>query len=162
MKQDHMATSRGQAGHVTLKLQAASKEKAFRSVTYRNKQKTETTVILTGGATAMKLLLGSGGLRTAERVQFFTEQVRSFFRPMSRLLFVPCALADHDGYVHKLIERGLHAGYQVEGIHRHADPVTAIHSAEGLFVGGGNTFRLLAELYRHGLLDVIRERVRDG
>jgi dipeptidase E len=110
----------------------------------------------------MKLLLGSGGLRTTERVQFFTEQVRSFFGPISRLLFVPYALMDHDGYVHKLIERSLHAGYQVEGIHRHADPVTAIRSAEGLFVGGGNTFRLLAELYRHGLLEVIRERVRAG
>src|SRR5438552_3888517 len=63
---------------------------------YCNKQKTETIVILTGGATAMKLLLGSGGLRTAERVQFFSEQVRSFFGPISRLLFVPYALGDHD------------------------------------------------------------------
>ncbi|MBI1918055.1 MAG: dipeptidase PepE, partial [Planctomycetes bacterium] len=34
--------------------------------------------------------------------------------------------------------------------------------AEGLFVGGGNTFRLLSELYRLDLLDVIRQRVGEG
>src|SRR5262249_29156600 len=42
------------------------------------------------------------------------------------------------------------------------DPVVAVREAEGLFVGGGNTFRLLGELYRFDLLDVIRERVRAG
>ena len=34
--------------------------------------------------------------------------------------------------------------------------------AEGLFIGGGNTFRLLDALYRHDLLDVLRERALDG
>ena len=81
---------------------------------------------------------------------------------MARVLFVPYALADHDGYVRLMTERGLNAGYELDGIHRHADPVAAVHEAEAIFVGGGNTFRLLAALYRLGLLDPIRERVRGG
>src|SRR5947209_8219105 len=110
----------------------------------------------------MRVLLGSGGVRTEERVRFFTEQVRAFFGPVERLLFVPYALHDHDAYLRKLIERGLHAGYAIDPIHRHADPRAAVREAEALFIGGGNTFRLLGDLYRHGLLDVIRERVRAG
>lgn len=110
----------------------------------------------------MRLLLGSGGFRTEERVRLLAESMRAFFGPIRRLLFVPYALADHDGYVRAMTERGLHAGYELDGIHRHADPSAAVRSAEGLFVGGGNTFRLLNELYRRDLLAVIRERVRDG
>jgi dipeptidase E len=37
-----------------------------------------------------------------------------------------------------------------------------VERAEAIFVGGGNTFRLLAELYRLDLLDVIRQRVHEG
>jgi dipeptidase E len=108
------------------------------------------------------ILLGSGGFRTPERVAVWAEQMRSALGPVSRVLFVPYALADHDGYLQKMTERGLHAGYPLEGIHLASDPVAAVRGAEAIFVGGGNTFRLLAALYRLGLLDPIRERVREG
>lgn len=110
----------------------------------------------------MHVLLGSGGFRTEERIRFVTEQMRAFFGPIERLLFVPYALHDHEGYLLAIRERGLHAGYLLEGIHHAADPRTAVLQAQALFVGGGNTFRLLHELYRYNLLDVIRERVRQG
>jgi dipeptidase E len=109
-----------------------------------------------------RLLLGSGGFRTPERVAVLAEQMRSFFGPMRRLLFIPYALADHDGYVKGMIERGIHAGYELDGIHRHADPIRAVEEAEGILVGGGNTFRLLDTLYRTGLLPVIRKCVQSG
>jgi dipeptidase E len=110
----------------------------------------------------MRVLLGSGGFRTPERVAVLSAEMRSFFGPVPRLLFLPYALADHDGYVRVLTEKGINAGYELDGIHRHADPVRAVREAAALFVGGGNTFRLLADLYRHGLLGPIRERVRAG
>ena len=109
-----------------------------------------------------RILLGSGGFRTPERVALLCEQMRSFFGPLRRLLFVPYALHDHDAYVQKMLERGLHAGYELDGIHRHADPRQAVRDAEAIYVGGGNTFRLLDALYRFDLLDLIRERVRHG
>jgi dipeptidase E len=110
----------------------------------------------------MRILLGSGGYRTPERLARLSAEMRQFFGPIDRLLFIPYALADHDEYVRKLVEKGLHAGYPIDSIHRHADPVRAVREAPAIFVGGGNTFRLLADLYRHGLLDPIRERVRGG
>src|SRR5271155_1079595 len=81
-------------------------------------------------AAMARLLLGSGGFRTPERVAFLAEQMRSFFGPLRRLLFVPYALADHDRYVAAMIERGIHAGYDLDGIHRHRDPVRAVREAE--------------------------------
>jgi dipeptidase E len=110
----------------------------------------------------MRILLGSGGFRTPDRVAILSAAMRAHFGPIRRLLFVPYALADHDGYVRIITDRGLNAGYEIDGIHRHADPVAAVMQAEGIFVGGGNTFRLLAALYRLNLLDPIRARVLDG
>lgn len=110
----------------------------------------------------MRVLLGSGGYRTPERVQLLATAMHDFFGDIGRLLFIPYALRDHDGYVQTMIERGVHAGYELDGIHRHADPARAVAEAPGIFVGGGNTFRLLNDLYRFGLLDVLRERVRGG
>jgi dipeptidase E len=110
----------------------------------------------------MRLLLGSGGFRTPERIQLLADTIRSAFGPIRRLLFVPFALKDHDGYVRVLVERRINAGYELDGLHRHADPVAAVMEAEAIFVGGGNTFRLLDTLYRLGVLDAIRERVRGG
>jgi dipeptidase E len=110
----------------------------------------------------MRILLDSGGYRTPERVVMFADALHSFLGPVQRLLFVPYALADHDGYVKTIEKRGLNAGYRLDGIHRHADPVQAVGEAEAIFVGGGNTFRLLANLYRLGLIEAIREHVRSG
>jgi dipeptidase E len=110
----------------------------------------------------MRILLGSGGFRTEERVQVLAREMRSFFCNVSRLLFVPYALQNHDEYLAKMHERGLDAGYPLDGIHHHADPIAAVRQAAAIFVGGGNTFRLLDTLYRVGLVDVIRARVRDG
>jgi dipeptidase E len=110
----------------------------------------------------MRILLGSGGFRTEERVRFLVGEMKAFFGDVGRVLFVPYALQDHDRYLQVLAEKGLDAGYVLDGIHRYPDPAEAVRRAEALYVGGGNTFRLLGELYRFGLLDLIRARVRDG
>lgn len=108
------------------------------------------------------VLLGSGGYRTEERARRLVAAMQAHFGPIRKLLFLPYALADHDAYVAKLNERGLNAGYELDGIHRHADPVQAVEQAEGIYVGGGNTFRLLNEMYERKLLEPIRRRVDAG
>lgn len=110
----------------------------------------------------MKLLLGSGGFRTDERRAFLVDEMHAHFGAIERILFVPYAVADHDRYVAIMTERGFHAGYVLDGIHRHADPVRAIRDAQGIYVGGGNTFRLVDALQRRGLLDPMRARAEAG
>jgi dipeptidase E len=110
----------------------------------------------------MRLLLGSGGFRTPERVAFITDRMRAFYGSVERILFVPYALRDHDGYVEMMRQRGLDAGYRLDGIHHYPDPVAAVEEAQAIYVGGGNTFRLLNELYARGLLGPLRRRVLAG
>ncbi len=78
------------------------------------------------------------------------------------VLFLPYAQHDHDTYSRVASEPFENLGYRLESIHEMAQPVDAVLSAEALFAGGGNTFRLLNSLYELGLLDAIRSQVRAG
>jgi dipeptidase E len=89
-------------------------------------------------------------------------QIQELLGNLRRVLFVPYALFDHDGYAAKARERFARMGYELTSIHEAEDPVAAVRSTEALFIGGGNTFRLLARLYEKGLLKPIRERVAAG
>lgn len=90
------------------------------------------------------------------------EELVNFLGETKRLLFVPYALHDRDGYAEKVAERFAQLGLKVESIHRASDPGEAVRKADAIFIGGGNTFRLLNTLYEHDLLRPIRERVRGG
>lgn len=76
--------------------------------------------------------------------------------------FVPYALADHDAYTAKVTRAFAPHGVRVTGLHTAADPRVAVEHAEAVFVGGGNTFRLLNTLQRLGLVAPLAARVRDG
>ena len=75
------------------------------------------------------------------------------------LVFVPYALADHDGYTEQVRSALEPLGVRVTGAHTGPD---ALREAAAIFVGGGNTFRLLRTLQLSGDLDVIRGRVNAG
>ncbi|XP_032422537.1 alpha-aspartyl dipeptidase isoform X2 [Xiphophorus hellerii] len=84
-------------------------------------------------------------------------------RNVARVLFVPYALHDRDAYTTTARNKFRSLGYEVDGIHEAADPVEAVRKAEGIFIGGGNTFRLLKSLYDNNVVTEIRKRVlEDG
>ena len=53
-------------------------------------------------------------------------------------------------------------GFSVESIHRQPDKRRALEEADGILVGGGNTFALLKRLYDENLLESIRKKVTTG
>ncbi|HKO60118.1 MAG TPA: dipeptidase PepE [Pyrinomonadaceae bacterium] len=101
-------------------------------------------------------LHGSGFLDHAET------EIRDFLGKATRLLFVPFALHDQDGYAARVKDRLGIMGYHVESIHQSADKQKAVSNTEAIFIGGGNTFRLLKTLYEFDLLDLIRKRADAG
>ena len=80
----------------------------------------------------------------------------------SRVLFIPFALYDRNAYAATAIARFQKLGCTVESIHTAADPRQAVNNAESIFIGGGNTFRLLKALYDFDLVKRISERVIGG
>ena len=81
--------------------------------------------------------------------------IRAFLGAGRRVAFVPFALRDHAAYTAKIRERLARMDLEVVSTD-HLD------TADAIFVGGGNTFRLLNTLYERDLLDSIRDRVRAG
>ena len=101
-------------------------------------------------------LFGSGYLDHAEN------EIRDFLGEIKRVLFVPFALHDRDEYAATAQQRFAKMGYELSSIHTARHPVRAVNETEALFIGGGNTFRLLKALYEHDLLEAIRRRVAEG
>jgi dipeptidase E len=101
-------------------------------------------------------LHGSGYLDHAE------SEIRDFLGGVKRVLFVPFALFDRDKYAATAQARFQRMGYELTSIHTATNPVEAVKETDAMFIGGGNTFRLLKALYEFDLLDVIRESVDAG
>ena len=101
-------------------------------------------------------LYGSGYLDHAEG------EIRDFLRDIKRVLFVPYALYDRDAYANMARERFKAMGYGLDSAHEVSDVRQAVNDAEVVFIGGGNTFRLLKALYDFDLLLPIRQRVAEG
>lgn len=68
--------------------------------------------------------------------------------------FLPYARADHDDYTAAVAEAL--GELDVRGLHTSPHPAATLRDADAVFVGGGNTFRLLRDVRRLGLLDPLR------
>jgi len=90
------------------------------------------------------------------------QQIKSFLGDATKILFFPFALHDRDTYAAKAKARFAAMGYSVEAAHAVSDAREAIERTDAIFVGGGNTFRLLKALQDLDLLDPIRRKVKDG
>ena len=101
-------------------------------------------------------LYGSGYLDHAE------SEIRDFLGNVGKVLFIPFALYDRDAYAVTARARFEKMGYGLESIHTVGDARQAVNDAEAIFIGGGNTFRLLKSLYDTDVLQVIQRRVADG
>jgi dipeptidase E len=89
-------------------------------------------------------------------------EIRKALDGVGTVLFVPFALHDRDAYTKKARERFASMGFGLQSLHELPDPLAAVGAAEAIFIGGGNTFRLLNELHRRHILAPIRERVATG
>src|SRR5215813_11223803 len=101
-------------------------------------------------------LYGGGYLDHAEK------EIGNFLGAVRRVLFIPFAQRDRDAYAALALQRLAAMGYELDSAHEASDPRKAVGAADAVFVGGGNTFRLLKDLYDFKLLPPVRRRVAEG
>ena len=88
--------------------------------------------------------------------------IAKLFEGVKRIAFVPFAIADQAGYFARARQRFQEFGIETARVEAGPGGRRVVEEAEGLFVGGGNTFRLLDQLQRFDLVDPIRARVLGG
>ncbi len=70
--------------------------------------------------------------------------------------------ASYDLYTKRVSEVFIKLGFGVTSVHQVSDPVALVNESESIAVGGGNTFHLVSEMQKTGIMDAIKERALDG
>lgn len=104
------------------------------------------------------LLISSSNVHGYGYLDHAEPQIRRILEGLESVSFVPFAGRDHAGYTAIIRDRLARIGIEVHQVRERKD----VEAAEALFVGGGNTFRLLKSVYELDLFDALRERVRGG
>lgn len=116
----------------------------------------------TNGGHTRILLISNSTLFGRSYLDHAEAEIRDLLGSITTVLFVPFALHDRDAYTALARTRLSKMGYEVTSVHALSNPVQAVDGADAVFIGGGNTFRLLKCLYEFELLEPIRRRARQG
>lgn len=110
------------------------------------------------------LLISNSTLYGSGYLDHCADAIGSFLGPtIRRVVFVPYAQLDHAGYSARARARFEGMGIALDSVHDAPQgPVRAVEDAHAIFIGGGNTFRLIDALWRRDLVEPIRRRVRAG
>lgn len=108
------------------------------------------------------LLISNSTVHGRGYLDHVEKELRDFVGSGTKVVFVPYAVYDRRVYAAKAQERFRDMGLSLVSIHDVSNMPRAIDEADVIFVGGGNTFRLLKGLHEHNLLEPIRRRVAAG
>jgi len=113
-----------------------------------------------------KLLLASTStIYGSKYLEYLLPTLNIFFKDINTLLFIPYARPSgisYELYTNIVTEAFNKIGINVVGIHMFNDKQKAIENANAIFVGGGNTFVLVNELYRLNLMEILAHSIRNG
>jgi dipeptidase E len=108
------------------------------------------------------LLISNSTVYGRDYLDHVASEIKSFVGPNKSVLFFPFALFDREAYAAKAQARFAKMAFTLQSIHQAIDPKRAIEETDAIFIGGGNTFRLLKALQDSDLLESIRRGVRQG
>jgi len=111
------------------------------------------------------LLISNSTLYGSRYLDHCADEIKKLLGNRKSILFIPYARPSgitHDEYTNIAHDRFKKMGINLKGIHEYGDPKLAVEQAEALFIGGGNTFVLLKQLYESRIIDIIKKRVNEG
>jgi dipeptidase E len=108
------------------------------------------------------LLLSNSTAPGMRFLEHASQAVRAVLGGARTMLFVPFASGDPDAYASLMRATLARMDIRVTSLNEAGDVPGVVRAAEAVFVGGGNSFRLLRTLIRLEALDVLRRVVQDG
>lgn len=83
---------------------------------------------------------------------------------VKNVLFIPFAgvTISWDDYETRVANVFKELGFNLKSVHHEKNPIKAVVEAEAIAVGGGNTFCLVNELQKQGLMQAIQEKALAG
>jgi len=120
------------------------------------------TIPMAERSRARLLLISNSTMHGGAYLEHCSAEIRDFLGTRRRVLFVPYALHDHDGYTARARNAFLALGHELFSVHERNHAPQALDDADAVFIGGGNTFRLLAALYHYELLSAIQAKAVTG
>ena len=98
-------------------------------------------------------------------LEYLLDELIGFYEDANEILFIPYARPSgisHDNYTNKIANAFKPIDKTVRGIHEFENPTKAIAQAKGIYVGGGNTFVLVNQLYKNNCFEALRTAVNNG
>lgn len=114
----------------------------------------------------MKLLfLSTSTVHGKPYLEYCNDLLEEYYKNIKNLLFIPFARPSGitcEDYTSKVRERFTKLSIKTSGLNEFEDKIAAIKDSEAIFVGGGNTFLLLNDLYKYNVLQLISGNVKSG
>ena len=98
-------------------------------------------------------------------LDYLLDKLTLFFQFTETILFIPYARPSglsHDAYTEIVQKAFKKIDKNIVGIHQFEKPKKALLEAKGIFVGGGNSFVLLDELYKNDVFDTLKSVIQSG
>lgn len=111
------------------------------------------------------IIASTSTLHGGEYLDYILPELQLHFKDCKSVLFIPYARPGGislDEYTAKVALAFAKIKIEIKGIHEFESPISAIQNAEGIFTGGGNTFLLVAELYKNKVMTVLSEKLKKG
>lgn len=111
------------------------------------------------------IIASTSTLANEDYLQYLLPELELLFSQCNTILFIPYARPggmSHEEYTDKVKSAFAKINKKVVGIHEFDNPENAIHQAEGIFTGGGNTFVLVSQLYKNKIMGALAEVLKKG
>ncbi|AWA28866.1 dipeptidase PepE [Flavobacterium magnum] len=111
------------------------------------------------------IIASTSTLHGSGYLEYIMPELETHFAHCQMIVFIPYARPGgitHDEYTEKVAQTFARIGKEVVGLHTFENPAESIKNAEAVFTGGGNTFLLVSELYRYGVMEPLAEALTNG
>jgi dipeptidase E len=113
-----------------------------------------------------KLIIASTStLHGGDYLEYLLPELSIHFEHCKTILFIPFARPGgitHEDYTQKVAATFAKINKKVKGIQEFENPSTAVTTAEAIFIGGGNTFLLVSQLYKCKIMTILAETIKRG